>query len=139
MNFFANKSLLLVRLGIFASNVFVLCFFYEKHIRDFWKWREKNLARSLPDMGKGAEQIVYDNQCNMPYYLLPNRFRRAGELGIAQEEARVAQGEIITASGVSNSIALTEGGGVWTGGGEGETQLVLVPPATFDGSQVVYS
>ena len=70
------------------------------------------MHESLPDMGKGAEQIVYDNQCNMAYYLLPNRFRRAGELGIAQEEARVAQGEIITASGVSNSIALTEGGGV---------------------------
>ena len=49
------------------------------------------------------------------------QIRRAGELGIAQEEARVAQGEIITASGVSDSIALTEGGGVWTGGGEGET------------------
>ena len=68
-----------------------------------------------------------------------DRFRSAGEYGIALEQARVAQGDIITASGVSNSIALTEGGGVWTGGGEGETQLVLVPPATFDGSQVVYS
>jgi len=99
----------------------------------------KKSCTSLPDMGKGAEQIVYDNQCNMAYYSVWydhtfDRFRRAGELGIAQEEARV-----ITASGVSNSIALTEGGGVWTGGGEGETQLVLVPPATFDGSQVVYS
>jgi len=40
--------------------------------------------------------------------------------------------------GVSSSIALTEGGGVWTCGGEGKTQLVLVPPATFDGSKVVY-
>ena len=74
--------------------------------------KKTSLHESLPDMGKGAEQIVYDNQCNMAYYLLPNRFRRAGELGIAQEEARVAQGEIITASGVSDSIALTEGGGV---------------------------
>ena len=77
----------------------------------------KTSCTSLPDMGKGAEQIVYDNQCNMAYYSVAydhtfDGFRRAGELGIAQEEARVAQGEIITASGVSNSIALTEGGGV---------------------------
>ena len=41
-----------------------------------------------------------------------DRFRSAGEYGIALEQARVAQGDIITASGVSNSIALTEGGGV---------------------------
>jgi len=106
--FLANNSLLLVQLGIFASNVFVLCFFYEKHIRDFLKRREKIVSRtSLPNMGKGGEQIVYDNQCNLAYWSVWydhtfDRFRRAGELGIAQEEARVAQGEIITASGVSD-------------------------------------
>ena len=141
MNFFANKSLLLVRLGIFASNVFVLCFFYEKHIRDFWKWREKLFLHKRPNMGRGGQYIVYDNDCNMVnwqvFYLrafnrlhladefriaqeqarvaqdeIMNRFRRACEFRNAQEQARVAQGDIITAPGVSISIALTEGGGV---------------------------
>ena len=37
--------------------------------------------------------------------------------------------------GLDALCMITEG----PGGGEGETQLVLVPPATFDGSQVVYS
>jgi len=109
-----------VQLGIFASIVFVLCFFYEKHIRDFLKRREKIVSRtSVLNMGRGGQQhIVYDNGCNLVNWSVfhnhtLNRFRRAGEFGIiAQEQAPVAQGEIITAPGVSISIALTEGGGV---------------------------
>ena len=96
---------------------------------------------SVPNMGRGGQHIVYDNDCNLASWFvfynhtfnrfrladefriaqeqarvaqdeIINRFRRAGEFRIAQEQARVAQGEIITAPGVSISIALTEGGGV---------------------------
>jgi len=112
-----------VQLGIFASNVFVFVFFYEKHIRDFLKRREKIVSRTfLSNMGRGSEHIVYDNMSNLASLSLSaqvNRFRREEQFRIAQEQFRIAQGqfripqgEIITASGVSIIIALTEGGGV---------------------------
>ena len=40
------------------------------------------------------------------------RFRREERFRIAQEQFRIVQGEIVSESGVSVSIALTEGGGV---------------------------
>ena len=46
--FSVNNSLLIVQLGIFASNVFVFVFFYEKHIRDFLKRREKARRHQVP-------------------------------------------------------------------------------------------
>jgi len=45
--FFWRIILLIVDLGIFASNVFVFVFFYEKNIRDFLKRREKIVAHSF--------------------------------------------------------------------------------------------
>ena len=77
-------------------------------------------------MGRGGEHIVYDNNepTNLTRYGLAglfNTFRREEQFRIAQGQFRIAQGEIMSASGVSISIALTEGGGVWTDGGEGET------------------
>ena len=118
MNFFGKQFATSCAIGHICIECFCFVFFYEKHIRDFLKRREKIVSRtSLPNMGSGGQHIVYDNDCNLAswsvfYNHTFNRFRRAGEFGIAQEQARVAQGEIITASGVSISIALTEGGGV---------------------------
>jgi len=78
-------------------------------------------------MGRGGEHIVYDNASNLASWCIQfhrfrreeqfritqiRRFRREEQFRIAQEQFRIAQGEIITASGVSISIALTEGGGV---------------------------
>ena len=118
MNFFGEQFATFCAIWHICIECFCFVFFYEKHIRDFLKRREKIVSRtSLPNMGSGGQHIVYDNDCNLAswsvFYNHFDRFRRrAGELGIAQEQARVAQLEIITASGVSNSIALTEGGGV---------------------------
>jgi len=64
----------------------------------------KQVLRSEP----GAGRIVYDNggpNLTGPVLAYFNKICR-------EEQFRIAQGEIMSASGVSISIALTEGGGV---------------------------
>ena len=114
-------------LGIFASNVFVFVFFYEKNILDFLKRREKIIADSFceiplfSNMGRGGEEgkqvlrsepgagrIVYDN--GWPNLIRPV-LARFTEL-FREEQFRIAQAEIMSVSGLSISIALTEGVGV---------------------------
>ena len=58
---------------------------------------------------------MYDNGGpNLTVFILAqfNKFCREEQFRIAQGQFRIAQGEIMSASGVSISIALTEGGGV---------------------------
>ena len=123
MNFFGEQFATFCVIGHICIECFCFVFFYEKHIRDFLKRREKIVSRTfLPDMGRGGEHIVFDNASNLACYRVAaqvNRFRCEEQFRIAQEQFRIgqgqfriAQGEIITASGVSISIALTEGGGV---------------------------
>ena len=64
----------------------------------------KQVLRSEP----GAGRIVYDNA--WPNLIGP-ALARFKEL-FREEKIRIAQAEIMSASGVSISIALTEGGGV---------------------------
>ena len=89
MNFFGEQFTTFCAIWHICIECFCFVFFYEKHIRDFLKRREKIVSRmSLPNMGKGGEQIVYDNQCNLASWSLWHdhtfdRFGRAGEYGIA--------------------------------------------------------
>ena len=56
--FSANNSLLLVQLGIFASNVFVFCFFTKNTFVIFWKGGKKLfLARSCLTWGGVANTL----------------------------------------------------------------------------------
>jgi len=92
---------------------------------DFLKRREKIIADSLiplfSNMGRGGEEgkqvlrsepgagrIIYDNGCNLIQPVLA-RFTELRESGGSWLEFRIAQAEIMSASGVSISIALTGG------------------------------
>ena len=116
MNFFGEQFATSCAIGHICIECFCFVFFYEKHIRDFLKRREKIVSRtSLPNMGRGGEHIVYDNECNLASWSVwanhaLNRFERDEQFRItrvmrdAVPIPAVASASVLQSAAVGGSV-----------------------------------